>query len=176
MNEVHLWSDSEIALSWIRRSSSTWKQFIRNRVQQIQDLCEPTLWHHCPGKEHPADMASHGVKLKDLKANSFYWRGPSWLMSPESKWPTEKINELSEENAVELDKEKCYILATCIAEAEAPPVLRSSRLLKIKRVLAWMQRFVDILTGLYEMGELTANELCKAEKSNKGSSAKTFQS
>jgi len=36
-DEAYLWTDSEIALSWMRRPSSTWKQFIRNRVQQIQE-------------------------------------------------------------------------------------------------------------------------------------------
>ncbi len=165
VNEVHLWTDSEIALSWIRRPSATWKQFIRNRVQQIQELSDISMWRHCPGKENPADLVSRGVNLSDLKNNSFYWHGPSWLKSPPSEWPEEKTHDLSHEKTPEVAQEECKVLATCTRDIEAPPrvVLRSSKYMKTKRVLAWMLRFVDMLAGLYRMDELTAEEIQRAE-------------
>ena len=38
INNVYLWSDSKIALSWIAKPSTHWKIFIHNRVQDIHDL------------------------------------------------------------------------------------------------------------------------------------------
>ena len=37
INNVYLWSDSKVALSWIAKPSTQWKIFIRNRVQDIHD-------------------------------------------------------------------------------------------------------------------------------------------
>lgn len=35
-HEAHFWMDSMIALSWIRGDASRWKEFVRNRVNEIQ--------------------------------------------------------------------------------------------------------------------------------------------
>ena len=35
------WTDSEIALKWIQSDAHKWKQFVRNRVQEIQMLTNP---------------------------------------------------------------------------------------------------------------------------------------
>ena len=43
------WSDFQIVLNWIRSDATHWKQFVRNRVQEIQDLTSPDKWRFCPG-------------------------------------------------------------------------------------------------------------------------------
>ncbi|XP_011859874.1 PREDICTED: uncharacterized protein LOC105557286 [Vollenhovia emeryi] len=35
---THMWTDSLVTLSWIRSHASRWKDFVRNRVAQIQEL------------------------------------------------------------------------------------------------------------------------------------------
>ena len=56
INNVYLWSDSKVALSWIAKPSTHWKIFIRNKVQDIHDLFSSSAWRHCPGMQNPADL------------------------------------------------------------------------------------------------------------------------
>ncbi|GFT92019.1 reverse transcriptase domain-containing protein [Trichonephila clavipes] len=44
-----LWSDSSIALHWIKGKASNYKQFVSNRVIKIQSNSDPSDWHHCSG-------------------------------------------------------------------------------------------------------------------------------
>jgi len=55
---VHLWTDSTVALAWIRSDPSRWREFIGNRVSLIQELLPRAVWHHVAGEENPADVAS----------------------------------------------------------------------------------------------------------------------
>lgn len=58
---LHLWSDSTIALGWIRGHPSRWQTYVANRVSEIQTTVPDALWHHIPGRENPADCASRGL-------------------------------------------------------------------------------------------------------------------
>ncbi|XP_011176358.1 uncharacterized protein LOC105208251 [Solenopsis invicta] len=48
---IHLWSDSTVALGWIRGHPTRWKTFVANRVADIQTRVPDALWHHVPGLE-----------------------------------------------------------------------------------------------------------------------------
>ena len=41
---VTLWSDSQVSLAWIHGDSSRWKQFVRNRVNNIRQITRPEDW------------------------------------------------------------------------------------------------------------------------------------
>ncbi|KRX44308.1 hypothetical protein T05_6686, partial [Trichinella murrelli] len=58
--KIVCWSDSEVALSWIKSPAVKWKTFVRNRFESIQQLTEASVWCHCPTGENPADMLSRG--------------------------------------------------------------------------------------------------------------------
>ena len=77
---VTCWSDSEVALYWIRGEDREWKQFIQNRVCEIRSLVPPNAWRHCSSKENPADIASRGTSPAIL-AESTWISGPDWLKS-----------------------------------------------------------------------------------------------
>ena len=72
IDEVYLWSDSKIVLAWISKPSSSWKTFVKNRVQDIHDSFSSSVWGHCVGIENPADLHSRGMKLSNLKENQLY--------------------------------------------------------------------------------------------------------
>ncbi|GFS88494.1 uncharacterized protein TNCV_1461341 [Trichonephila clavipes] len=67
-----LWSDSSIALHWIKGKASNYKQFVLNRVIEIQSNSDPSDWHHCSGRENPADYVSRGANLETI-INSQFW-------------------------------------------------------------------------------------------------------
>ncbi|XP_054720507.1 uncharacterized protein LOC129230127 [Uloborus diversus] len=79
--------DSTITLCWVKSNSCKYKQFVKNRVEEIQRLSDPNMWFHCPGKQNPGDIVSRGMYSADLAKNSLWWNGPPWLRQPSECWP-----------------------------------------------------------------------------------------
>ena len=59
--QTQVWTDSTIALFWIKGESGRWKTFVHNRVTQIRKVFSAEQIRHCPGLENPADLASRGA-------------------------------------------------------------------------------------------------------------------
>ncbi|XP_071573941.1 uncharacterized protein [Temnothorax nylanderi] len=85
---IHLWTDSVVTLTWIKSHASRWKDFVRNRVSQIQDLTAKAYWTYVPGTSNPADCASRGLTTSQLQSHSLWWTGPPWILTPEA-WPSQ---------------------------------------------------------------------------------------
>ncbi|UYV74958.1 hypothetical protein LAZ67_12001897 [Cordylochernes scorpioides] len=78
-DQIFLWSDSTIALNWIKSESKKWKTFVANRVSAIQRKTPPHSWFHVPGSENPADLATRGLTPAQMVDNQLLWQGPHWL-------------------------------------------------------------------------------------------------
>ena len=61
--EFSAYTDSTVALAWVRSDPSRWGIFVANRVVQIQQLVPAEQWRHVPGEENPADL-SHSPSLR----------------------------------------------------------------------------------------------------------------
>ncbi|XP_014680507.1 PREDICTED: uncharacterized protein LOC106820509 [Priapulus caudatus] len=79
IDETYCWSDSRVALAWIKGVKSEWKQFVQNRVNEVRKLVPVDTWGHCPGSMNPADIASRGMALEELSQCSTWIDGPYWL-------------------------------------------------------------------------------------------------
>ncbi|XP_070529993.1 uncharacterized protein [Cardiocondyla obscurior] len=55
---IHFWSDSMVALGYIRRHFSRWTTFVANRVSEVQQTLPDAIWHHVDGTSNPTDCAS----------------------------------------------------------------------------------------------------------------------
>ena len=114
--KVTFWSDSAVALSWIKMESRLLKEFVGNRVAMIQEKTEDSQWHHVSGHNNPADLATKGVDLQELiKPDNTWFSGPSFLQ--EEKYPRNVLN--AEKRSVEAEKRKlkgrCHV-QNCEAE------------------------------------------------------------
>ncbi|XP_077536014.1 uncharacterized protein LOC144148339 [Haemaphysalis longicornis] len=163
IEEVTFWSDSQIALCWIRKDPSTWKTFVRNRVQEIRNLTDYTRWRFCPGRENPADLLKRGISADLLKRSHLWWHGPDWLTDPDL-WP-EIIPEGGQLDAPEqVATTGAHAVNTTIL---VPPVIdteRFSSLSKLLRVTAWVLRYVKNLKQEDKVtGPLTTEEVQNAE-------------
>ena len=78
------WSDSTVALSWIKGNPNRFKQFVANRVQEIQSLTDPESWLYVPGKKNPADILTRGFEAVDLISSELWWQGPPDVTSEET--------------------------------------------------------------------------------------------
>jgi hypothetical protein len=85
IDDSHLWSDSQIALSWIN-SKGPLPTFIGNRVREIRNFSSISF-HYINTKENPADLGARGCLPAELSASRLWWEGPAWLSGPENYWP-----------------------------------------------------------------------------------------
>lgn len=80
------WTDAKVVLAWLKRNRHGWKLFVQNRVDSILKITHPDDWHHCPGTENPADLASRGASVAQLRF-ALWMEGPAWLQLPPHLWP-----------------------------------------------------------------------------------------
>ncbi|GFU78898.1 uncharacterized protein TNCV_307391 [Trichonephila clavipes] len=85
-NNYIMFSDSTVALSWIRGYAKQWKPFVLNRVHEIQDLTNPQNWRFVK-EQNPAVIVSRGCRAEESLKNRRLWHGPHWLTLSEENWP-----------------------------------------------------------------------------------------
>ena len=66
LEKLRCFTDSQVALFWIRGIERDLKPFVWNRVDEIQKLTPVECWNHCPGRENPADLPSRGLTPTEL--------------------------------------------------------------------------------------------------------------
>lgn len=154
-----LWSDSTVALGWIRSDPNKWKTFVCNRVTEIVSHTNPSQWRHCPGTDNPADKLSRGITPSILKNLDIWWNGPTWIIKPEAYWPDS--NAIHEDYSHNLEARRKKVETLYIATAE--PIMKAenySSYFKLLRVTSWVFRFVrNCKTQHKIVGELNASEI-----------------
>ncbi len=95
---VVMWTDSQIVLHWLS-SQKPLKQFIHNRVKEINSLYPSTTWHYCPTSDNPADLLTRGVSADQLRSSSIWQHGPPWLTF-DNNWPRWSPTEMSTTQAL----------------------------------------------------------------------------
>ncbi|XP_076660308.1 uncharacterized protein LOC143363629 [Halictus rubicundus] len=135
--DVHLWSDSAVALSWIRGHPTRWPTYVANRVAEIQRMLPAAKWHHIRSAENPADCASRGLSPAELPKFSLWWRGPEWLASP-GPLPEETRSEATHE----VEEHQVLHVTSREKSSSSELVERFSSLNRLLRVLAWCRRWV----------------------------------
>ena len=75
----YYYTDSEIVIGYLNNDARRFHMYVGNRVQHIRDRNSPGDWFHVPGKENPADEASHGLTAKQLLQSNRWLNGPKFL-------------------------------------------------------------------------------------------------
>ena len=153
------WTDSMVALGWIQGDPQRWKEFVANRVREIQELSDPASWAHIPGVSNPADLLTRGMKAQLLMSSTLWLNGPDPLLLAKQDSPVDveavvlSLNELVVATAPEIsDRVIC---------AE-----RFSSWTRVSRVTAWVMRFIQnarMCRAQRVNGELTGEEIHAAE-------------
>ncbi|XP_043287492.1 uncharacterized protein [Venturia canescens] len=141
------WSDSTIALHWIRTSPSQLLPFVANRVSDIQARTETDSWRHVRSADNPADLISRGQTPDEFASPTLWKNGPSWLTQCEENWP--RLGLPSLERVPETRKIKCLV-----APIHWDVLERYSSIVKLKRVIAYCLRFKTKLKGPLSCEEL----------------------
>ena len=160
------WTDSMIAIAWLRQHPSKWKVYVANRVSEVQQRHPAMRWLHVKSKDNPADCASRGIPASDLADHQLWWHGPLWLQEHPASWPCYEeveppIKDFSEVLLSETRHQGVHQIAS-IQEWSLPEEFSSwTRLL---RVTAFLRRFIQNLKNKLEKrllitGALTAQEI-----------------
>ena len=83
VSDIVLWSDSKIALSWIR-STKKLPRFVENRCKYIRESIISD-YRYCPSTDNPADLLTRGITSDQLLQSNLWWHGPGWLTRGD--WP-----------------------------------------------------------------------------------------
>ncbi|XP_055916655.1 uncharacterized protein LOC129949299 [Eupeodes corollae] len=137
--KMYAWTDSTIALAWIRATPAKWTTFVSNRVSEIQRLVGIDCWGHVATLHNPADLASRGVFPSELESLEVWWTGPEYLrLHWDFEVPHQPIEIDTEEEkrtvnvlTIQVDHNDCFLQA----------IYNCSSLLKVVRVIAYCYRF-----------------------------------
>lgn len=140
------WCDNTAVLDWLRKQPIHWKAFVANRTSEIQSTFPSMSWRYVPSEDNPADCASRGVNPNSLKSHKLWWNGPSWLTQDESCWP-KLISPTNPE--AESEARKSVLSCTMVVPDDRFDKLarKFSSLNKLKNVVAYVIRFIDIARG-----------------------------
>ncbi|XP_054259735.1 uncharacterized protein LOC128984441 [Macrosteles quadrilineatus] len=137
------WSDSVTVLHWLKSDPRQFKQYVSNRIGEIQDLSKPEEWRWVPSKQNPADVATRSNKKFTSAMHSEWIHGPSFLMRESSDWPIQPSTIQVKKNE---ETKKRFV--GVVNSNENPPLLtveNFSSWEKVTRVLAWVHRFISML-------------------------------
>uniref|UniRef100_A0A7I4YFQ0 Integrase catalytic domain-containing protein n=1 Tax=Haemonchus contortus TaxID=6289 RepID=A0A7I4YFQ0_HAECO len=92
---IYLFSDSQIALSWLSSSRKTYLGvLVENRIREIRNIVhclndEKVTVNFCyiNTTENPADAGTRGLSKNEMEAHT-WWTGPSFLSQPLETWET----------------------------------------------------------------------------------------
>ncbi|XP_070519420.1 uncharacterized protein [Cardiocondyla obscurior] len=166
---VQCWCDSSIVLACLRQHPSKWKQFIANRVSEIQTLLPDTKWRHVPSESNPADLLSRGKPASELINLEIWWKGPTWLKKANNYWPSQ-LADGSIETTLEGKTARCNVHMAHPADDILAEV--SERLLswtRIVRTVARVIKFVKLLKSKIKAqgrpsADITAQNLNETER------------
>ena len=169
------YTDSKVALYWIKGVDREWKQFVDNRVTEIRRLVPVECWMHCPGKENPADLPSRGVSVGELMNSHLWFNSPSWLLDgttlthsfEEDSVPEECIAEMKV--SYRLQHQATHVLLTTENVSTIVNCENFSSLTRLLRVTGYVLKFIDVLKAKTTKSEdtpsmnLSAKDISVAE-------------
>ena len=93
-NRVSL-TDSQITLFWIMSTQSQLKQWVRNRVIEINRLTDKMNWYYIDSKNNMADIATRrGAKISDVSEESPWVSGHYWAKLDKTEFPIKSAQEI----------------------------------------------------------------------------------
>lgn len=88
--ERFFWSDSEVALRWIKNPNQKLIKFAISPVDEILEKTKREEWRYVPSQLNTADIATKFQKFDFGDINSEWFKGPKFIRQPLECWPEQK--------------------------------------------------------------------------------------
>ena len=146
---VYCWVDSMVALHWISSVKTISNGFVKRRVDKIRSLVSVENWYHVDSKNNPADILSRGAFISHLSQNDLWLYGPSFLHKI-TDFEQYSLNFLNKQatsllSTVEEENEEIDVVKSCVTLSDVFNVEQYNDFTKLKRVLAYVMRFINNL-------------------------------
>ncbi|GFV62827.1 uncharacterized protein TNCV_2815851 [Trichonephila clavipes] len=151
INKIWMWTDSTIALAWIKTEPHKLKTFVSNRVAEIQALSKDYHWKHVSSKNNPADLISRGCNVDELLKNEMWFSGPD-LQTDEYE-----DNQLFPDPSYR-DELKCAVtlsMTECSSNFYDELFNVTNNFIKLIRIFSFIFRFIN---------KIKSKESCNKEK------------
>ncbi|GFV78266.1 integrase catalytic domain-containing protein [Trichonephila clavipes] len=151
IHKIWMWTDSTIALAWIKTEPHKLKTFVSNRVAEIQALSKDYHWKHVSSKNNPADLISRGCNVDELLKNEMWFSGPD-LQTDEYE-----DNQLFPDPFYR-DELKCAVtlsMTECSSNFYDELFNVTNNFIKLIRIFSFIFRFIN---------NIKAKESCNKEK------------
>ncbi|KAL8598023.1 hypothetical protein ACOMHN_011448 [Nucella lapillus] len=136
----HFWSDSKIVLGYLYNKTKKFHTFVANRVQQILDFSEPQQWHYVPSKDNPADHASRGLSVTEMKDSNWH-SGPEFLKHDPVVYEVPEVAVTSDDTEVKVYPTKVKDEKGGDCEEIIKRFSSLDRLLRVAaRLLSWLRQ------------------------------------
>ena len=144
IKEICCWSDSQIAIWWIKQCGKVWNVWINNRVEKIREMVPPSRWFFVPTGLNPGDVGTRPVSLENIDLD-FWLKGPQFLLSDCKDWPSQTFLVSEKEAKLEERVVKTSIFSVVIESKGIGEVLDCSKfysLDKLLRITSYLVRFI----------------------------------
>lgn len=148
IDSVTHYTDSTTVYWWCAvERPSRWKEFVCNRVTEIQRASDTTEWFHVDGIENVADFATRGVSAEQLKKNQTWWRGPSWFSGPPEQRPCRRLSATSPAEVADstVANEVRAVMAPAVT---AQPCVDLDRFSSLEAVLRIISRVLTVVSRM----------------------------
>nr|CAI5841831.1 unnamed protein product [Callosobruchus analis] len=139
----YYYTDSMVALAWIKGEPTRWKTFVANRVSEIQGQTSSCEWYHIASEDNPADVLSRSLPPSQLENHNLWWHGPKWLTQENSSWKVSSNIKID----LAVPEQRKLASTTLLAGNNQNVVLnlidKFSSFLRLQRVLAYVLRFLN---------------------------------
>ncbi|XP_064638288.1 uncharacterized protein LOC135494306 [Lineus longissimus] len=166
--DVHLWSDSQIVLHWVKSESLSLKQFVGVCVAEILSTWDPSLWKYVPTALNPADDLTRGLRPDEMTGR--WIEGPDFLKRGEMHWPDQTSLKLADVDSEKKPDREFPKMSSAVVKI-VPPIksYAYSSWPRLITVTALCLRFIGNLKAKVKKedgktGELEPGEREKAEK------------
>lgn len=161
--KIYGWVDSTPVLGWIQGEPERWQVFVANRVRQITQVMPSSCWRYVKSAENRADCASRGLTPCQLKEQTLWWQGPTWL--PEFKAEANIPHKYLTEEDVKKPKQ-VHTVQHCTESSDVINELlnKYNSLSKVVHVLAWIRRLLTRKQERENKPYLTGTEIRNATR------------
>ncbi|GFT16781.1 integrase catalytic domain-containing protein [Trichonephila clavipes] len=167
IQQIMLWTDSNIVLAWIQRSPEQLKAFIGNRIKIIQRRTQNCQWNHVSSNENPADLISRGLNASDISSKQIWWHGPDFLREELEANPIDFERITSDSDYLKELKPANVLLTSCKFSLIDDLSKRSNNYTKLLHILSYIFRFLHNSrnpsvkrSGQLDYSEVNEAELC----------------